>query len=115
MTLSDEEFREEYKPLHIPSHFDPEDTQQNKAIYALARIGHGSVTDVLKELDLLQPHFVNEQVTALVKATLTNLYNKGLLKGQEHNGEMHFNLSKITNANDGLTDTGDINRLPKST
>lgn len=115
MTLSDEEFREEYKPLHIPSHFDQQDTQQNKAIYALARIGHGSVNEVLKELEILQPGFVSEQVAALVEATFANLYNKGLLKGDEHNGEMQYNLSKITEANDGLTDTGDINHTPQNT
>ncbi|WP_114937124.1 hypothetical protein [Mucilaginibacter endophyticus] len=103
MTLSDEEFREEYKPLHIPAHFDVQDTQQNKAIYALAQIGEGTVNSVLKELETLQPGIVNEQLTALVKTTLADLFNKGLLKGEEHNGQMHYNLSKITEANDGST------------
>ena len=103
MTLSDEEFREEYKPLHIPSHFDPLDTQQNKAIYALAQIGEGTADSVLKELETLQPGVVNEQVAALVKTTLVSLYNKGLIKGEEHNGQMHYNLSKITEANDSST------------
>jgi len=103
MKLSDEEFREEYKPLHIPSHFDQQDTQQNKAIYALAQIGEGTADNVLKELETLQPGIVNEQVTALVKTILADLFDKGLLKGEEHNGQMHYNLSKITEANDGST------------
>jgi predicted transcriptional regulator len=103
MKLSDEEFREEYKPLHIPSHFDQQDTQQNKAIYALAQIGEGTADKVLKELEILQPGIVNEQVTALVKTILADLFDKGLLKGEEHNGQMHYNLSKITEANDGST------------
>jgi predicted transcriptional regulator len=103
MKLSDEEFREEYKPLHIPSHFDQQDTQQNKAIYALAQIGEGTADNVLKELETLQPGLVNEQLTALVKTILANLFEKGLLKGEEHNGQMHYNLSKITEANDGST------------
>ncbi|QEM11174.1 MULTISPECIES: hypothetical protein [Mucilaginibacter] len=103
MALSDEEFREEYKPLHIPAHFDTQDTQQNKAIYALAQIGEGTADRVLKELESLQPGIVNEQLTALVKTTLADLFNKGLLKGEEHNGQMHYNLSKITEANDGST------------
>jgi predicted transcriptional regulator len=103
MKLSDEEFREEYKPLHIPSHFDQQDTQQNKAIYALAQIGEGTADKVLKELETLQPGIVNEQVTALVKTILANLFDKGLIKGEEHNGQMHYNLSKITEANDGST------------
>jgi predicted transcriptional regulator len=103
MKLSDEEFREEYKPLHIPSHFDQQDTQQNKAIYALAQIGEGTADNVLKELETLQPGIANEQVTALVKTILADLFDKGLLKGEEHNGQMHYNLSKITEANDGST------------
>lgn len=103
MKLSHEEFREEYKPLHIPSHFDLHDTQQNKAIYALAQIGEGTADSVLKELETLQPGIVNEQVTALVKTILADLFAKGLLKGEEHNGQMHYNLSKITEANDGST------------
>ncbi|HEX8020511.1 hypothetical protein [Mucilaginibacter sp.] len=103
MKLSDEEFREEYKPLHIPSHFDQQDTQQNKAIYALAQIGEGTADKVLKELETLQPGIVNEQVIALVKTILANLFDKGLIKGEEHNGQMHYNLSKITEANDGST------------
>lgn len=103
MALSDEEFREEYKPLHIPAHFDVQDTQQNKAIYALAKIGEGTADSILKELETLQPGIVNEQLTALVKTTLADLFNKGLLKGEEHNGQMHYNLSKITEANDGST------------
>jgi hypothetical protein len=103
MKLSDEEFREEYKPLHIPSHFDQQDTQQNKAIYALAQIGEGTADKVLKELETLQPGIVNEQVTALVKTILASLFDKGLIKGEEYNGQMHYNLSKITEANDGST------------
>ena len=35
---------------------------------------------------------------------LTNLYELGLLKGSEVNGEMEYNLSKITHANDGAVD-----------
>jgi hypothetical protein len=101
MALSDEEFREEYKPLHIPSHFERKDTQQNKAIYALAQIGEGTADSVLKELEVLQPGIVNDQLTALVTTLLADLYNKGLLKGEEHNGQMHYNLSKITEANGG--------------
>lgn len=103
MKLSDEEFREEYKPLHIPSHFEVQDTQQNKAIYALAQIGEGTADGVLKELETLQPGIVNEQITALVKTILADLFDKGLLKGEEHHGQMHYNLSKITEANDGST------------
>lgn len=104
MALTDDEFREEYKPLYIPAHFEPKDTQQNKIVFALAQLGEGSTTDVIKELENLQPGITDEQLTAITKTVLADLYGKGLLKGEEHNGQMHYNLSKITEANDGSTD-----------
>ncbi|MDB5131246.1 MAG: hypothetical protein JWR02_995 [Mucilaginibacter sp.] len=55
MNLTDEEFREEYKPLAVPAHFDASDTQQNKMIFALAEIGEGSAEDVLTEMERLEP------------------------------------------------------------
>jgi len=35
------------------------------------------------------------------KTTLASLFDHGRLTGSEKNGEMHYNLSKITQANDG--------------
>ncbi|MFD2145828.1 hypothetical protein [Mucilaginibacter antarcticus] len=41
MIQSDEDFREEFKPLHVPAHFLEVDTQENKIIFALAQSGEG--------------------------------------------------------------------------
>lgn len=101
MSLTDEEFREEYKPLQVPAHFDAADTQQNKMIFALAEIGEGSAEDVIAEMERLEPGVTAEQLTALVKQTLKNLYDKGLLSGTEQEGAMRYNLHKITQANTG--------------
>lgn len=101
MTLSDEEFREEYKPVYIPSTYSRDDTRQNKIMYALAQLGEGTVTEVIDRLEELEPNIKNEQLIAITKEVLTHLYDKGLLKGEERNGKMHYNLSKITHANDG--------------
>jgi predicted transcriptional regulator len=111
MKLSDEEFREEYKPLYIPAHFEQEDTQQNKIIFALAQLGEGSAEDVIKELETLQPGITDEQVIVMTKTVLADLYGKGLLKGEEHNGQMRYNLSKITEANDGAADPESLTGL----
>jgi hypothetical protein len=104
MTLTDEEFREEYKPLHVPSHFDPADTQENKMIFALAHIGEGTAEDVLAELQKLEKAPVSKQQEALTRETLKLLYKKGLLTGSELSGVVHYDLSKITRANTGDTD-----------
>lgn len=101
MELTDEEFREEYKPLYIPAHYLEADTQENKVVYALAQLGEGSATDVMKKLEELEPNIGTEQFAALAKQVLTGLYNKGLIKGEDRNGVMHYNLAKITGANKG--------------
>jgi predicted transcriptional regulator len=104
MTLSDEDFREEYKPLYIPSAYNQDDTQQNKIIYALAQLGEATAKEVINKLEELEAGIKNEQLVAITKEVLTHLYDKGLLKGEERKGEMHYNLSKITQANEGSVD-----------
>ncbi len=106
MTLTDEEFREEYKPLQVPAHFYAADSQENKMIFALAQIGEGSADDVIAELKKLEGTPVNEQQEILVRAHLENLYNKGLLNGSEGGGIMQYDLSKITEANSGAINPG---------
>ena len=101
MKLSDEEFREEYKPLYIPAHYHEADTQENKVVYALAQLGEGSMTEVMKKLEELEPNVGTGQFTALAKQVLTRLYDKGLIKGEDRQGIMYYNLAKITEPNKG--------------
>src|ERR1700758_5011512 len=101
MELTDEEFREEYKPLYIPAHYEQADTQQNKIVYALAQLGEGSVADVIKKLEELEPNVTSEQLTVMTQKVLTGLYDKGLIKGEDRHGAMHYNLGKITEPNKG--------------
>lgn len=101
MIQSDEDFREEFKPLHVPAHFLEEDTQENKIIYALAQAGEGSAAQVIAKLVELQPGIKDEQLVAITKQVLLHLYDKGMIRGREINGEMHYDLAKITRENDG--------------
>jgi predicted transcriptional regulator len=101
MTLTDEEFREEYKPLYIPSHYQEADTQENKIVYALAQLGEGTVTEVIEKLEALEPNITNEQLTVMTEQVLSHLFDRGLIKGEDHHGQMRYNLSKITEANKG--------------
>lgn len=104
MALTDEEFRQEYKPLYVPAHYDTADTLQNKMIFALAEIGDGTADEVIAEMERREAGIADEQNGTFVKATLASLFEHGHLTGSEHSGEMHYNLSKITRANDGATD-----------
>ncbi|MES2807254.1 MAG: hypothetical protein V4619_01430 [Bacteroidota bacterium] len=104
MIQSDEDFRDEFKPLHVPAHFFEDDTQENKIIYALAQSGEGSATQVIAKLEQLQPGIKDDQLVAITKQVLSHLYDKGLIRGREINGEMHYDLAKITHQNDGEVD-----------
>ena len=101
MTISDQSFRDEFKPLQIPSSFHPEDSRENKIIFALAQIGEGTTEQIVRKLEELEPGSLTPETLAFAEADLSGLFNKGLLKGIEHNGTMSYNLSKITHANDG--------------
>ncbi|EOR96559.1 hypothetical protein ADIARSV_0190 [Arcticibacter svalbardensis MN12-7] len=101
MTVSDQSFRDEFKPLYIPSSFHQEDTQENKIVFALAQIGDGDTDEIASKLEELEPGSSTPEMTAFMEAVLSGLFNKGLLKGVEQNGKMRYNLSKITKANDG--------------
>jgi hypothetical protein len=104
MPLTDQEFRDEYKPLQIPSAYHPDDTQENKILFALAELGDAGASEVVDKLEELEPAIRSEQLSALTKQVLKNWYDKGLIKGAETDGVMQYNLSKITQANDGAVD-----------
>jgi hypothetical protein len=102
--ISDESFREAFKPLQIPAHYDLNGTEEDRVLFALAQIGEGTVTEVAAEMAALEPGTGAENFIGMVKGVLTGLYDKGLLKGSDSNGQIHYNLSKITEANDGAVD-----------
>jgi len=104
MTATDQDFRDEFKPIHIPTSYHPSDTQENKIIYALAQLGDATADDVVSKLEEIEPGVKDEQLKAITCKVLDTLYEKGLLKGTDQGGIMHYNLSKITHANDGAVD-----------
>jgi hypothetical protein len=59
--MNDEEFREAYKPLYVPAHYNAADTLQNKMIFALAELGEGTAEEVTIELEKLEPGIADEQ------------------------------------------------------
>ena len=83
MSLTDEEFREEYKPIQVPAHYRKADTLQNKMIFALAEVGDGTVADVIDEMEKLEPGMANEQNRAFVNTTLASLFDHGHVTGSE--------------------------------
>lgn len=102
--ISDESFREAYKPLQVPSHYDINGSREDRVLFALAHITEGTVPDVALEMARLEPDAEMKELIIIAGDVLSGLYTKGLLKGSEIDGIMHYNLSKITEANDGTVD-----------
>ena len=101
MTISDQSFREAFKPLQIPAHYDINDTEEDRVLFALAQLGEGTVSEVAAKMANLQQGTKAADFLTPVKLILTDLYGKGLLKGHDIKGSMHYNLSKIDEANSG--------------
>ena len=95
--MTDEQFRNEYKPIHIPAHYKDAVTEQDRVIFALAQISEGTAEDVNKELEKNSAGIESAVILKL-------LFDTGHIKGSIINGDMHYNLSKITHANDGEVD-----------
>lgn len=104
MSLSDKEFREAFKPLQIPADYHSAESQQDKILFALAQLGEGTSGDVTTKLVELDPALMNDQLFEQTDALLSSLYEKGLLNGGEKEGKISFNLSKITQTNEGAVD-----------
>ena len=104
MTLTDEQFRDEFKPLHVPASYDEAAGQENKVLFALALLGEGSAEEVLDKLEELEPGIRNEQFAETTKAYLQQQFDKGLLNGGERSGRTCYNLDKVTRANEGSVD-----------
>ena len=94
MSVSDEEFLNEFKPLHVPPYFNPADSKQDQVVYALAQIGSGSAEDVILELSR---HGSSVDPVPYLEV----LFDKGLIRGKLADGVMQYDLAKEITPNDG--------------
>lgn len=103
MTLSDQDFREEFRPIQIPSSYDISDSLENKAIFALANLGSANGDEVFEKMREFEPG-IKEVTIKFIKQYLFTLYEKGLLKGTKEGSSIRYYLSKITEPNEGFVD-----------
>jgi len=103
MTLSDQDFREEFKPIFIPASYDLSDTLEDRAIFALASLGEANGDEVFEKIREFEPA-IKEVTIKFIKQYLFSLYEKGLLKGNKEGSSIRYNLSKITARNEGTVD-----------
>ena len=104
MILSDEEFREEFKPLQIPPAYPISGTIEEKILFALAEAGEATSAEVCENLIRHEQDLEKNDLSEVVDNYLTQQFAKGLLNGGERKGEKVFNLNKITHANEGSVD-----------
>lgn len=102
--MTDEEFREQYKPLHVPASYPEAVTITDKIVFALADIGEGTSDEVIRHLEELEPEAGHKPLIAATRQLLTELYENGHIAGHEDNGDLVYNLHKITQGNDGAVD-----------
>lgn len=104
MNSSDESFLEEYKPLHVPHEYDADAGVQNNVVYALAQLKEATAHEVAIKLSAFEPEtppFIHEKNAEDI---LRYLFNKGLIKAINKDGELCYNLSKIETPNSGKAD-----------
>ncbi|WP_026898235.1 hypothetical protein [Daejeonella oryzae] len=104
MTLSDQEFREEFKPLQVPAFYSASDSIENKIVYALAQVAEGSASEVIAKLEELEPGIENSKSAEIIREFLKDKFDKGLISGSKKDGSLIYNLNKITSPNQGNID-----------
>ena len=99
--MTDKEFREEYKPLQVPAHFDGEASIADQALYALGQLGSATADEVAHKLVELHNDDAGKDLIGGVHSILTEWHTKGLIAAADEDGGLRYSLQKITEANDG--------------
>lgn len=99
--MTDKEFREEYKPLQVPAHFDAKATMADQTLYALGQLGSATADEVSTKLKELHNGEAGKDLIAGVHQTLTEWHTKGLIAAVDDDGGLCYSLQKITEANNG--------------
>jgi hypothetical protein len=99
--MTDKEFREEYKPLQVPAHFEAEAPITEQTLYALGQLGSATADEVATKLKELHNNSVGKDLIAGVHQALTEWHTKGLIAAADEDGGLRYSLQKVTEANDG--------------
>ncbi|MDN3583370.1 hypothetical protein [Mucilaginibacter flavus] len=105
MKSADEEFLNEYKPLHVPHEYDTGTCVQNNVIFALAYLEEASADEVAEKLSSLEPGTNPAIHQKNAEDILNYLFDKGLIKANNKAGKLVFNLNKTREENSGKADS----------
>ncbi|GAA3964461.1 hypothetical protein [Mucilaginibacter dorajii] len=104
MNTADQDFLEEYKPLHVPHEYDAGACAQNNVVFALAHLEEATADEVARKLSSLEPGTSPATHQKNADDILNYLFDKGLIKANNKGGKLVFNLNKIREANSGKAD-----------
>jgi hypothetical protein len=104
MNSPDQDFLDEYKPLHVPHEYEEGACTQDNVIYALAQLKEATADEVAAKLSSLAPGTTLFTHQKNAEEVLNYLFNKGLIKAINKNGQLNYNLSKIEIPNSGKAD-----------
>ncbi len=94
------------EPIHVPYRYNEQDEAEKKILYALGQLGEATAAEVVNKLKQVNN---NEQITETeADNILKGFYDQGLIKGEGHEGEISYNLSKILKPNAGRTNLNGI-------
>ncbi len=105
MKNADEEFLNEYKPLHVPHQYDAGTCVQNNVVFALAYLEEASANEVAEKLSLLDPGTNPAIDQKNAEDILNYLFDKGLIKANNKAGKLVFSLNKTREENSGKADS----------
>ncbi len=94
-------FKDAHKPIHVPAHFDENDSIENKIIYVLGQLEEASAKEIGFRLAELENSDDIASFQSAAEKHLAYLYKEGLIKGIEGEDDLRFNLSKIERPNSG--------------
>jgi hypothetical protein len=103
MDSPDQDFLNQYKPLHVPHKYDAAASMQDNVVYALAQLEYATAPEVAAKLAIFEPQTDIQTHQQNAKNILEGLFNKGLIKGDDEE-ERQYNLSKILAPNSGKAD-----------
>lgn len=90
-----------FEPIHVPYRYNEQDSTEQKIIFALGQLGEATADELIIKLKQVN---ADETITETEAAeTLKNLYDQGLIKGENHQNRLSYNLSKIEKPNTGRT------------
>ncbi|WP_237487846.1 hypothetical protein [Hufsiella arboris] len=104
--MNDQDFKDEFKPVHVPAHFADCHTWDDKIFYALAQLGQATALEVADKLIEIDSEQTRSEVENCSESILKDHFKKGLIKGHLSDNHFVYNLSKIEKSNKGNVNPG---------